>query len=67
METKEKGGTPQQAGRREFLKLAAASAPAVALVATGGSAAAAGAEAECASGCVRDTAHVRAYYESARF
>jgi len=52
--------------RRGFLKLAAASAPAVAVVAaSGGTAAAAGVE-ETTEG-LRETAHVKAYYDSAKF
>ena len=63
MDRKEKADT----SRRNFLKLAAASAPAVAVAASGSAAAAAG-EAEAASGeGLRETAHVKAYYESAKF
>ena len=59
--TEEKG-----ANRRDFLKLAAASAPAAAVAAT-----ATGAQADTAMEStgegLRDTAHTRAYFESARF
>jgi len=52
--------------RRDFLKLAATSAPAaVAAVAAGSTEAAAATESQ-ASG-LKDTAHTRAYYDSARF
>ena len=62
MDRKEKADT----SRRDFLRLAAASAPAVAVVAASGSSAAAAGAEESAEG-LRDTAHVLAYYESARF
>ncbi|MBN9671899.1 twin-arginine translocation pathway signal protein [Roseibium aggregatum] len=53
-------------GRRDFLKLAALSAPvAAATVAAGGTAEAA--EADLTSDRMQDTAHTRAYYDSARF
>lgn len=53
--------------RRDFLKLAATSAPAaVAAVAAGSTGAAAATEAQASSG-LKDTAHTRAYYNSARF
>ena len=62
MTTKTGDGT----SRRDFLKLAATGAPAIAVVtATAGTAEAA--EAAEASGGMQDTAHTRAYYESARF
>lgn len=53
--------------RRDFLKLAATSAPlaAVAVATTGGAAAAA--EPDLASDVMQDTAHTRAYYDSTRF
>lgn len=53
------------ASRRDFLKLAAASAPAVAVAASGSAAAAS--EVEAAGEGLRETAHVKAYYESAKF
>ena len=54
--------------RRDFLKLAATSAPAaaVAVVATGGTAAEAAAP-DLTSEKMQDTAHTRAYLDSARF
>ncbi len=51
--------------RRDFLKLAAAGAPAVAVVASTGAAEAR--ETQERGEGLRETAHVRAYYESARF
>ena len=54
-------------GRRDFLKLASVSAPAaVAAVAIKGSGANA-AEVEKKGSGLRDTAHTRAYFESAKF
>ncbi len=54
-------------GRRSFLKLAAMSAPAVAATAVTGAAPAEAAEAEPAGSGLRETAHVKAYLDSARF
>lgn len=53
--------------RRDFLKLAATGAPAaaVAVVASGGAAEAA--EPDLSLEKMQDTAHTRAYYDSARF
>ncbi|HMB14162.1 MAG TPA: ubiquinol-cytochrome c reductase iron-sulfur subunit N-terminal domain-containing protein [Roseovarius sp.] len=53
--------------RRDFLKLAATGAPAVAVasVVTAGKADAA--EPDLASDKMQDTAHTRAYFDSARF
>ncbi|WP_093031247.1 ubiquinol-cytochrome c reductase iron-sulfur subunit N-terminal domain-containing protein [Roseovarius azorensis] len=53
--------------RRDFLKLAATGAPAIAVATavTGGKADAA--EPDLASDRMQDTAHTRAYFESARF
>ncbi len=53
--------------RRDFLKLAATGAPAVAVVtaATGGQADAA--QPDLSSERMQDTAHTRAYFDSARF
>lgn len=55
--------------RRDFLKLAATTAPvaAVAVATSGTDAAAAPAEPDLASSKMQDTAHTRAYYESIRF
>jgi len=59
--------TEDGASRRDFLKLAASGAPAVAVVTavTGGQAEAA--EPDLASSRIQDTAHTRAYLDSARF
>ncbi|MCE2491154.1 MAG: twin-arginine translocation pathway signal protein [Alphaproteobacteria bacterium] len=51
--------------RRDFLKLASVSVPAAAIAAAAGTAEAA-APKDDGEG-MRDTAHTRAYYESARF
>lgn len=57
----------QGSSRRDFLKLAATSAPAaVAVVATSATSAEAGTDAKPASG-MKDTAQTRAYYQTARF
>ncbi len=53
-------------GRRDFLKLAALSAPA-AVAATAAAGSAQAAEADPASDKMQDTAHTRAYFDSARF
>ncbi len=56
-----------KASRREFLKLAATAAPAAAAATTLG-AGAAEAETEATKDTrLQDTAHTRAYYDSARF
>ena len=58
--------TEAKANRRDFLKLASVSAPAAAVaVATGTSAEAA--EPDPTSERMQDTAHTRAYFDSARF
>lgn len=56
-----------QSDRRSFLKLAAASAPAAAVATALGSTAAQADALEDAGTGVRDTAHTRAYFESAKF
>jgi len=57
----------ETASRRNFLKLAATSAPAaLAVAAVSGTEAAADVTEETGSG-LRDTAHTRAYFESAKF
>ena len=57
----------QTTNRRGFLKLAGVSAPAaIAAVAASGGAAQAATEDQAKSG-VQDTAHTRAYFDSARF
>jgi len=53
--------------RRDFLKLAGTAAPAVAIVATAGAASAEAAPVDPKSEKMQDTAHTRAYLESARF
>ena len=53
-------------GRRDFLKLAALSAP-VAVAATAAAGSAQAAEVDPASDKMQDTAHTRAYFDSARF
>lgn len=59
-------GKPSQ-GRRDFLKLASTAAPAaIAAVAMGGTEAEAAETGQKKSG-LQDTAHTRAFYESARF
>lgn len=56
-----------EASRRDFLKLAGTAAPAaVAVVAVGGTRVEA-AEPDLASNKMQDTAHTRAYLDSARF
>jgi len=63
MSKKEEGGS----SRRDFLKLAATTAPLAAVaVATSGTEAEA-AVPDLASDKMQDTAHTRAYYESTRF
>ncbi|QFT30313.1 hypothetical protein FIV00_07505 [Labrenzia sp. THAF82] len=54
------------AGRRDFLKLAAISAP-VAVAATTAVGTAEAAEPDLTSEKMQDTAHTRAYFDSARF
>ncbi|WP_323769854.1 twin-arginine translocation pathway signal protein [Antarctobacter sp.] len=57
-----------KASRRNFLKLASVSAPAAAVALASGTAAEAGpAEPDLTSDKMQDTAHTRAFYESARF
>lgn len=58
--------TPQAPSRRDLLKLAAAGAPAAAIAAVTGPAAAQ-ADAPVQDGVLRDTEHTRAYYAAARF
>ena len=59
--------TEDGTSRRDFLKMAATTAPAaaVAIAAAGGTAEAA--EPDLSSDKMQDTAHTRAYYDSARF
>ena len=66
MKRPEQAEPKEGAGRRDFLKLAVLSAPAaVAATAVGGTAEAA--EADPTSTKMQDTAHTRAYFDSARF
>jgi len=59
--------TPQDcASRRDFLKLAGTAAP-VAVVAAASGTQAEAAEPDPTSKTLQDTAHTRAYYDSARF
>ncbi|MEM6887932.1 MAG: twin-arginine translocation pathway signal protein [Pseudomonadota bacterium] len=55
------------ASRRDFLKVAGAAAPAAVAAVAAGSAPAAAAVADPTSDKMQDTAHTRAYLESARF
>lgn len=57
----------KDASRRDFLKLAGTAAPAAIAVAAGGATQAAAETADLASETMQDTAHTRAYFESARF
>ena len=58
--------TKDDTSRRDFLKLAGTAAPVAAVVVAKGSEAEA-AEPDLSSNQLQDTAHTRAYYESARF
>ncbi|MFU8779101.1 MAG: ubiquinol-cytochrome c reductase iron-sulfur subunit N-terminal domain-containing protein [Roseovarius sp.] len=53
--------------RRDFLKLAATGAPAVAVATVVAAGEAQAAEPDLTSDRMQDTAHTRAYFESARF
>ncbi|RVT85404.1 twin-arginine translocation pathway signal protein [Rhodobacteraceae bacterium CCMM004] len=55
------------ASRRDFLRLSAVSAPAAVAAATLGGQAAAQETAAEDDGRIKDTAHTRAYFDSARF
>lgn len=55
------------ASRRDFLKLATAAAPAVAVVAATGATTAEASQPDLSSDKMQDTAHTRAYLDSARF
>ena len=66
MKRPEQAEPKEGAGRRDFLKLAALSVPAAAAAtAAGGTAQAA--EPDLQSDKMQDTAHTRAYFDSARF
>ncbi|MEX0304190.1 twin-arginine translocation pathway signal protein [Leisingera sp. S132] len=56
-----------KASRREFLKLAGTAAPAAAVAVAAGGKEAEAAEPDLTSEKMQDTAHTRAYLESARF
>ena len=58
--------TEEATSRRDFLKLAAAGAP-LAAVATATGGAAQAAEPDLTLETMQDTAHTRAYFDSARF
>ncbi|MET4101154.1 hypothetical protein ABIE58_000570 [Roseovarius sp. MBR-78] len=59
---------PEEAtSRRDFLRLAATGAPAIAVAAATVGSQAEAAEPDLASDRMQDTAHTRAYYDSARF
>ncbi|MGR3313475.1 MAG: ubiquinol-cytochrome c reductase iron-sulfur subunit N-terminal domain-containing protein [Roseovarius sp.] len=59
---------PEEAtSRRDFLRLAATGAPAVAVATVVTGAKAEAAEPDLSSDRMQDTAHTRAYYDSARF
>lgn len=66
MKNPEQAGSEKGAGRRDFLKLAALSAP-VAVAATAAGTTAQAAEPDLSSDKMQDTAHTRAYFDSARF
>jgi len=61
--TKEKDGN----SRRDFLKLAGTSAPVAAVALTAGTSAAEADPVDLTSEKMQDTAHTRAYLDSARF
>ena len=55
------------ASRRDFLKLAGTAAPAAAVAVAAGGQAQAAAEPDLSKETMQDTAHTRAYFESAKF
>jgi hypothetical protein len=57
----------EKANRRDFLKLASVSAPAAAAAVMTTGTQAEASEADTRPGGMKDTAHTRAYYDSARF
>ena len=59
--------TDEGTSRRDFLKLAGTAAPAAVVVATVSGTAAEAAEPDLTSEKMQDTAHTRAYLDSARF
>ncbi|UYV36832.1 twin-arginine translocation signal domain-containing protein [Rhodobacteraceae bacterium D3-12] len=56
-----------KASRRDFLKLAGTAAPAAAVAVAASGSAAEAAEPDLTSDKMQDTAHTRAYFDSARF
>lgn len=63
MSKKTEGAT----NRRDFLKLAGTAAPAAVVAATAGTTSAEAAPVDLSSDKMQDTAHTRAYLDSARF
>ena len=59
--------TDDGTSRRDFLKMAATGAPAVAVATAAATGTAEAAEPDLASDKMQDTAHTRAYLDSARF
>ena len=59
--------TEDGATRRDFLKMAATGAPAVAIATAATTGTAEAAEPDLTSDKMQDTAHTRAYFDSARF
>lgn len=59
--------TEGDTNRRDFLKLAGTAAPAAAVAVAAGGSAAEAAEPDLASTRMQDTAHTRAYLDTARF
>ncbi len=57
----------EEASRRDFLKLAGTAAPAAAVAVAASGTAAQAAEPDLTREQMQDTAHTRAYYDSARF
>lgn len=58
---------PKEATRRDLLKLAGTAAPAAAVALASAGTSAEAAEPDPASDTMQDTAHTRAYFDSARF
>ena len=63
----EKDKAPADTRRRDFLKLAGTAAPAAAVAVAAGGTAADAAEPDLTRETMQDTAHTRAYFDSARF
>ena len=57
----------ETASRRDFLKLAGTAAPVAAVAVVAGASTTEAAEPDLSSEKMQDTAHVRTYYETARF